>query len=195
MVYFTSNYRLSYSVRGLKSISSNRARCTAAIKRTIKVRENVHSFETSIMKILWALAALISGVLLYNVVIYATGYLAAIPIPKEYSSWFGKPHVILAFAIFDLFVISLPKFLIALIWSVCTLLVFRKHYWLMSTFCFVGCVMTQVYWDYQSNFAFNYFVFITGEPWAIPNLISVPCGIFAASFFVFKFRHVDRPMR
>ena len=147
------------------------------------------------MKALFALAGLISGVLLYSLIIYVTGFLAAITFPHGYVSWFGKQHVILALALFDLFVISFPKFFIASVWSVGTLLVFRKHYWLISVFCFLGCVLTQAYWDYRSDFAFNYLVLITGEPWAIPNLISVPCGIFGAGFLVFKFLDDDRSAR
>ena len=147
------------------------------------------------MKVLTALAALISGILLYSLIVYVTGYLAAVTFPDGYASWFGKPHVILALAIWDLFVMSLPKFFIALIWNVCTLLVFRNNYWLISTFCLVGCVLTHGYWDYQSNFPIDYLLFITGEPWAIPSLISVPCGIFTAGFLAFKFRHAGIPMR
>jgi hypothetical protein len=147
------------------------------------------------MKVLTALAALISGILLYSLIVYVSGYLAAVTFPDGYSAWFGKSHVILELVIWDLFVMSLPKFLIALVWSVCTLLVFRKHYWLICSFCLFGCILTQGYWDFQLDFAVDCLAIITGEPWAIPNLASVPCGIFFAGFLVFKFRHVDRPIR
>jgi hypothetical protein len=147
------------------------------------------------MKILRALAAIMSGILLYSVVIYVTGYLAAIPIPKEYFLWFGKPHVMLALAIFDSLVLALPKFLIALFWSVCTLLIFRKHYLLISTCCIVGCVLTQAYWDYKFDFGFNYVALFTGQPWTILNMLAVPCGIYVAGFILYKLRRVDGLMR
>ena len=64
--------------------------------------------------------------MLYSLIIYVTGFLAAITFPHGYVSWFGKQHVILALALFDLFVISFPKFFIASVWSVGTLLA-DKH--------------------------------------------------------------------
>ncbi|PRC93177.1 hypothetical protein [Solimicrobium silvestre] len=144
------------------------------------------------MKILSAFVAVISGIVLGNLIIYVSGYLAAIAIPREYFLWFGKPHITMALIIYDAIVMGLPRVIIATIWCVCTILVFRKKYLLLITaWCFGGYVLTQAYWDWKFDFGINYPTLFIQQPWAILSIIAAPCGILFAGIFFYKSHHAN----
>jgi len=141
------------------------------------------------MKIFPVFVAVISGVILCNLIICITGYLAAIAIPKEYFLWFGKPNITMALATYDAIVIALPRMIIATIWSVCTILIFRNKYLLITSGCFVGYVLTQIYWEWKVDFPLNYLTLFAQQPWFCLSLIAAPCGIFFGGFFFYKSHH------
>src|SRR5277367_1264928 len=65
------------------------------------------------------LICFVSGLALYNVVVYVGGVLSAIQIPRQYFTWFGE-HKILALFLEEAAVFALPVFLLCLLWSYVT---------------------------------------------------------------------------
>src|SRR6266478_450093 len=59
--------------------------------------------------------ALASGFVLYMVVVYLVGFLAAIAIPKAYFEFFGRQHATLALTLLDAATLALPSFMRSLV--------------------------------------------------------------------------------
>ena len=142
------------------------------------------------MKILPAFVAVISGVILCNLIIYVTGYLAAITIPKEYFLWFGKAHITMSLIILDAIIIALPRLITTTFFCICTILILRQHYLFTLLWCFAGYILAQAYWDFKFNLDFDYMTLFVQQPWAILSIIAPPCGILLAGIFFNKFHRV-----
>jgi hypothetical protein len=68
------------------------------------------------MNRLQAAMALLSGLLLFGVSVFALGYLSAIAIPREYFAYFGRDRTALALFFISVGVTALPSFALSLTW-------------------------------------------------------------------------------
>ena len=135
-----------------------------------------------------AVIAFISGVILFNLVVLMLGYLAAIPIPREYFLWFGREHIVTALALEELFLNALPKFIVEFVWTLCTILIFRNRYVLTTAFCFLGYWCAYVYLCWNDDFLVNYLAQVFLQPWYLPGLLADLCGIILAGIGFYKFQ-------
>ena len=135
-----------------------------------------------------AVIAFISGVILFNLVVLMLGYLAAIPIPREYFLWFGREHIVTALALEELFLNALPKFIVEFVWTLCTILIFRNRYVLTTAFCFLGYWCAYMYVCWNDDFLVSHLAQVFLQPWYLPGLLADLCGIILAGIGFYKFQ-------
>lgn len=147
------------------------------------------------MKKLLAVAAVLSGYILFEVLEYIVGYLAALAIPREYFLWFGKQHVVLALTIEEAFIIALPMFLLSIIWSIFTNLIFGKNYLLISAACLIGYLLNWSVTIFNTDINFMLVLSTMFQPYYILTTIAVPIGILCAGFVLRKFNRANQHQR
>jgi len=135
-----------------------------------------------------AIIAFISGLILFNFIVFMLGYLAAIPIPREYFLWFGREHIVTALAVYDLFLNAIPKFIATFVWTLCTILIFRNRYALTTAFCFLGYWCSYVYVCWNDDFVVNHLAQVFLQPPYLPGLLADLCGIILAGIGFYKFQ-------
>ena len=140
-------------------------------------------------------AALASGFVLYMVVVYLVGFLAAIAIPKAYFQFFGRQHATLALTLLDAATLALPSFMLSLAWFWVTLRWIARPPRVAVFWCLGGIALAWLYWQidfvlwYQSHrtqdmSALATMLFNTLAPpvWGIPNVLAVPAGLVIAAW-------------
>lgn len=148
------------------------------------------------MKVLARVLAFASGLILYGAVVHIVGYLAAEPVPLAYFAWFGSDKMA-ALVIEEAFLIALPLFLFALLWSYLTLrslFPLRLGARRLGAWCCGGLVLAwfvdlifgvayiannQVTAD-SSVGAIFYMLFVP-QPWSILNSVAAPAGVLVAT--------------
>ena len=92
-------------------------------------------------------AAAIAGVLFYQLfVVVLNGYLAAVAVPRQYFTWFGKHRLELALAVVQ-FATALPVFLLlsGAVLAVCR--AFKSRTTSFLTAILVGMLLCYLYWS------------------------------------------------
>jgi hypothetical protein len=128
-------------------------------------------------------AALISGYALFYALIDDRGVLAALTVPRQYFLWFGK-HITLALVVLDAFTSALPVFLISTAWTISTILILRKHYLPITSWCFCGFVLTWVIWNLYFEVGVQDALLFWSYPWLFLSTFAAPCGILFGGFLI-----------
>ena len=138
------------------------------------------------------LICFVSGLALYNFVVYVGGFLSAIQIPKQYFTWFGE-HKVLALFLVEAAVVALPVFLLCLLWSYVTIRGMGRSS-RQATLCTLGgLVLAWLGWFAYSavSLASNpepnqlplqslLFALLVPPVWGILNLVAPPAGVVVA---------------
>jgi hypothetical protein len=140
-------------------------------------------------------AALASGFVIYMVVVYLVGFLAAIAIPKAYFEFFGRQHATLALTLLDAATLALPSFMLSLAWFWVTLRWIARPPRVAVWWCLGGIAIAWLYWQvdfvlwYQSHrtedmFPLATMLFNTLIPpiWGISTVLAVPAGLVIATW-------------
>lgn len=139
-----------------------------------------------------AAGALISGIILCNAFVYIEGYLAAIAIPREYFSFFGKDHIRIALFILDIFTFALPYCFMGLIWGVLTSLVLRTRLLSASLWSGLGSLLAMVYLMFFDGASASIYMMGLNDPYMLSqflvNTMAGPCGVVVGGYFLFRFR-------
>jgi hypothetical protein len=141
------------------------------------------------MKNVQRIVAFVSGLALYNALVFVGGFLAALPIPRAYFAWFGQ-HTVLALLLEEAIVFALPVFFLALAWSYLTIRPFRSAWWPATKWCFGGFAFAWFAWlayglaslvanPVPNQFPFGTLLlsFLIPPVWGILNTLAAPCGV------------------
>jgi len=109
--------------------------------------------------------------------------------------WFGKQHVVLALTIEEAFIIALPMFLLSIIWSIFTNLIFGKNYLLISAACLIGYLLNWSVTIFNTDINFMLVLSTMFQPYYILTTIAVPIGILCAGFVLRKFNRANQHQR
>lgn len=143
----------------------------------------------STAKIVAALVAFASGIVLCNVNVYIAGYLAAIAIPREYFLFFGE-HITLALLVLDMLNFAVPIFVLSVIWGILSSLIFRRQFLQASASC--GCLLAMLYLSFSDVTEASIILSSLKQPaflfQFIVNLIAAPVGVLVGWYFFCKFR-------
>ena len=147
------------------------------------------------MTYLRRVTALASGFVLYMVVVYLVGFLAAIAIPKAYFEFFGRQHAALALTLLDAATLALPSFMLSLAWFWVTLRWIARPPRVAVWWCVGGIAIAWLYYQvdfvlwYQSHrtedmFPLATMLFNTVVPpvWGIATVLAVPAGLATAAW-------------
>jgi hypothetical protein len=118
------------------------------------------------------------------------GYLAAIPIPREYFLWFGH-HNIAAYFITDMLTFVIPIFLIAIGWGILINLPFRTRFISTSLWSGLGCAVLTLNLTFNDSPAESAYIANLKEPIVLlqffMRLLVGPCGILVGGYFLLRF--------
>ena len=135
-------------------------------------------------------------------IVYVSGYLAAIAIPSAYFQYFGRQHLTLALTIEEAFVVALPLFLLAVGWTYPSLQPMRAHRWNAMLWCLVGLLAARTISGIYAVMAFIEMPVPEGatkypvgafaltlispwnQPWAYLTTLAAPAGIVVAALLV-----------
>ena len=143
-----------------------------------------------------ALIAFISGIILCNGMVYIAGYLAAIAIPREYFTAFGKEHIRTALFVLDILTFALPYFVLGLIWGILTSLVLRTRLLATSLWCGLASLLAMVYLMFFDGASASIHMMGLNDPYLLSqflvNTMAGPCGVVVGGYFLFRFRPKGR---
>ena len=152
---------------------------------------------TFTIKLATGILAFVSGIILCNVNIYIAGYLAAVPVPREYFLLFGH-HYTVAFFILNLVTFVLPILLIAVVWSILANLLLRGQLRLTAIWCATGCIVAMLDLTFADSAATAEILATLIHPAPLiqflVNLLAAPIGIMVGVILLSKIRQREREL-